>query len=45
MEESTSPPEWNSMFSNLETSFSPWKFPPSDRFKWADDLKKENNGE
>jgi heterodisulfide reductase subunit C len=45
MEESTSPPEWNSMFSNLETSFSPWKFPPSDRFKWAEDLKKENNGE
>lgn len=39
MEESSSPAEWNSMFSNIETSFSPWKFPPSDRFNWADDLK------
>ncbi len=41
MEESSSPQEWNSMFSNIETSFSPWKFPPSDRFKWAEDLKTE----
>ncbi len=39
MEESSSPAEWNSMFSNIETSFSPWKFPPSDRFNWAEDLK------
>jgi Fe-S oxidoreductase len=28
MEESSSPSEWNSMFSNIETSFAPWKFPP-----------------
>ena len=41
MEESASPQAWNSMFSNIETSFSPWKFPPSDRFKWAEDLKTE----
>ena len=41
MEESSAPAEWNSMFSNIETSFSPWKFPPSERFSWADDLKKE----
>ena len=39
MEESSAPQEWNAMFSNIETSFSPWKFPPSDRFKWADELK------
>ena len=44
MEESSSPSEWNAMFSNIETSFSPWKFPPSDRFKWADELKNSNNG-
>lgn len=39
MEESKTPPAWNAMFSNIETSFSPWKFSPDDRFKWADDLK------
>lgn len=37
MEESGSPAAWNSMFQNIETSFAPWKFPPSDRFKWAQD--------
>lgn len=41
MEESSSPTDWNAMFSNIETSFSPWKFPPSDRFKWASELKNE----
>ncbi len=39
MEESGSPASWNAMFSNIETSFSPWKFAPTDRFNWADDLK------
>jgi ferredoxin len=39
MEESGSPAEWNSMFQNIETSFSPWKFAPSDRFNWAESLK------
>lgn len=42
MEESSSPQSWNSMFQNVETSFAPWKFPPTDRFKWADSLKEEN---
>lgn len=42
MEESSAPQDWNAMFSNIETSFSPWKFPPSDRFKWADEFTKEN---
>lgn len=44
MEESSSPSEWNSMFSNIETSFAPWKFPHSDRFNWAQELKTESNG-
>lgn len=40
MEESGSPPSWNSMFQNIETSFTPWKFSPSDRFNWANEIKK-----
>ena len=34
MEESGSPAQWNIMFQNIETSFSPWKFAPKDRFNW-----------
>ncbi|WP_291783676.1 4Fe-4S dicluster domain-containing protein [Cecembia sp.] len=41
MEESGTPAQWNAMFQNMETSFSPWKFPPTDRFNWADQLKNE----
>jgi heterodisulfide reductase subunit C len=37
MEESGSPPSWNAMFQNIETSFAPWKFSPSDRFNWSKD--------
>ncbi|MEJ7643072.1 MAG: (Fe-S)-binding protein [Chryseolinea sp.] len=40
MEESGSPPAWNATFQNIETSFAPWKFSPSDRFNWANDLRK-----
>ncbi len=36
MEESGSPAQWNSMFQNIETSFAPWKFSPSDRANWID---------
>jgi heterodisulfide reductase subunit C len=43
MEESASPASWNSMFQNVETSFSPWKFAPTDRFNWADELKKKKD--
>jgi len=43
MEESGSPASWNSMFSNVETNFAPWKFSPADRFNWADELKNENS--
>jgi ferredoxin len=39
MEESSAPPSWNSMYQNIETNFAPWKFSPSDRFNWANDLK------
>ncbi|MCA6078558.1 (Fe-S)-binding protein [Fulvivirga sedimenti] len=38
MEESGSPASWNAMFQNVETNFAPWKFPTTDRFKWADDI-------
>lgn len=41
MEESGTPAQWNAMFQNMETSFSPWKFAPTDRFNWADKLKDE----
>ncbi len=43
MEESGSPASWNAMYQNIETSFAPWKFAPTDRFNWADDLKNEKN--
>lgn len=39
MEENGSPAAWNSMFQNIETNFAPWKFAPTDRFNWADELK------
>ena len=42
MEEAASPASWNAMFSNIETSFSPWKFSPADRFKWAEELKEKS---
>lgn len=41
MEESGTPAQWNAMFQNMETSFSPWKFAPTDRFNWADQVKNE----
>lgn len=42
MEESGAPAEWNMMYANIETSFSPWKFPPSERFNWAKELMSES---
>jgi Fe-S oxidoreductase len=41
MEESGSPASWNTMFSNIENNFAPWKFSPADRFNWADELKQQ----
>lgn len=35
MEDSNAPQEWNTMFSNIENNFAPWKFSPDDRDKWA----------
>ncbi|MGL1886519.1 MAG: (Fe-S)-binding protein [Reichenbachiella sp.] len=43
MEESGAPASWNAMFSNIETNFAPWKFAPTDRFKWSKELNKENS--
>ncbi len=42
MEESGTPASWNAMFQNIETNFAPWKFPTTDRFKWADKLNQES---
>ncbi|TAF66028.1 MAG: (Fe-S)-binding protein [Cytophagales bacterium] len=39
MEETAAPASWNSMFANIENNMAPWKFSPSDRFNWADDLE------
>lgn len=41
MEESGTPASWNAMFQNIETNFAPWKFAPTDRFKWAQTIKNE----
>lgn len=38
MEESNAPQEWNSMFSNVENNFAPWKFSPDDRDKWVEEV-------
>ena len=35
MEESNAPQEWNTMFSNVENNFAPWKFAPDQRDDWA----------
>ena len=35
MEESNAPQEWNSMFSNIENNFAPWKFSPDERDAWT----------
>ena len=34
MEDSNAPQEWNTMFSNVENNFAPWKFSPDDRAQW-----------
>ena len=39
MEESNAPPEWNTMFSNIENNFAPWKFSPDERDKWAGEME------
>ncbi len=38
MEESNAPQEWNSMFSNVENNFAPWKLSPDERAAWAAEL-------
>jgi heterodisulfide reductase subunit C len=39
LEESNQPGEWNSMYSNVENNFAPWKFSPEDRDRWAQELQ------
>ena len=36
MEDSNAPQEWNTMFSNIENNFAPWKFSPDERDKWTE---------
>jgi Fe-S oxidoreductase len=38
MEDAQAPASWNAMFSNVENNMAPWKFSPSDRFNWADQV-------
>lgn len=38
MEESNAPQEWNSMFSNVENNFAPWKFSPDERDRWVEEV-------
>ncbi|WP_266369157.1 4Fe-4S dicluster domain-containing protein [Tellurirhabdus rosea] len=38
MDEAQAPASWNAMFSNVENNMAPWKFSPSDRFNWADQV-------
>ncbi|MFT4093790.1 MAG: (Fe-S)-binding protein [Niabella sp.] len=38
MEESNAPQEWNTMFSNVENNFAPWKFSPDDRDIWLQSI-------
>lgn len=38
MEESDSPPEWNTIFANMENNQAPWQFSPDDRLKWTEEL-------
>jgi ferredoxin len=39
MEDSNAPQEWNTMFSNIENNFAPWKFSPDDRDHWAQEMR------
>lgn len=44
LEESSTPQAWNAMFQSIENSFAPWAFPPTDRFKWAEEVKGNKEG-
>jgi len=39
MEDGNAPQEWNSMFSNVENNFAPWKFSPDERDKWTEQVQ------
>ncbi len=38
MEESNAPAEWNTMFSNIENNFGPWKLSPDERDRWTENI-------
>ncbi len=41
MEDAQAPASWNAMFSNVENNMAPWKFSPSDRFNWAEQVNEK----
>ncbi|MDQ3072803.1 MAG: (Fe-S)-binding protein, partial [Bacteroidota bacterium] len=44
MDEAKSPSSWNAMFGNVENNMAPWAFSPTDRYKWAEEMKDQDNG-
>lgn len=44
LEEAAAPEQLNAMLSNVENNQAPWAFPAADRFKWADALAQDSNG-
>lgn len=45
MEEAQGPAEWNGIYQGIETSFNPWKFPPTDRLNWAQKVNENDSSE
>lgn len=44
MEQSGAPEALNAMFMNVENNQAPWAFPSADRFKWAEGMEANPNG-
>ena len=44
LEEGTAPPEWNTVYANIENNGALWKMPASERMAWAEELYLLKNG-
>jgi Fe-S oxidoreductase len=44
LEEGAAPPEWNSVYANIENNGALWKMPATDRMRWAGELKIVRDG-
>ncbi len=42
MEEADVPDAWKAMLTNVGNNGAPWAFAPTERFKWADEIKNSN---